>query len=176
MSSNDLIERIAKEVLKSMASIQNNQQKYKSEETHRNKKSCDVSKKDYPLGKKRPDLIKTSTGKAINDISLENLLNEKISVDDIKINENTLLYQAQVAESVGNIQLAANLRRASELTVIPDAKVMEIYNALKPHNSTKQQLISIASELEDKYNAKLNADFIREAVKSYEKRNMIKET
>ncbi|WP_368488560.1 diol dehydratase small subunit [Clostridium sp. BJN0013] len=175
MSSNDLIEQIVKEVLKSMESIQNNQQKYKSEEIHGGRKSCEVvNKKDYPLGKKRPDLIKTSTGKAINDISLENVLSGKITLDDVKINKKTLLYQAQIAESVGNIQLAANLMRAAELTVVPDDRVVEIYNALKPHKSTKQQLIEIADELESKYNAKLNAELVREAIESYEKRNMIK--
>ena len=52
--------------------------------------------------------------------------------------------------------------------------MLEIYDALKPYKSTKQQLIEIAEELEDKYNAKLNAKLVREAVESYEKRNMIK--
>lgn len=50
------------------------------------------------------------------------MLNGKITLDDVKINKKTLLYQAQIAESVGNIQLAANLRRAAELTVVPDAR------------------------------------------------------
>ncbi|APM38227.1 diol dehydratase small subunit [Clostridium kluyveri] len=175
MSSNDLIEQIVKEVLKSMESIQNDEHKYESEEIHGSGRACEiVSKKDYPLGKKRPELIKTSTGKSIDDISLENVLNGKITLDDVKINKKTLLYQAQIAESVGNIQLAANLRRAAELTVVPDARVLEIYNALKPHKSTRQQLIEIAEELENKYKAKLNAEFVREAAESYEKRNMIK--
>lgn len=171
MSNNELIEQIVKEVLKSMESIQNDEQEYKSEESY---SSEVVNKKDYPLGKKRPELIKTSTGKSIEDINLENVLSEKITLEDIKMNSKTLLYQAEIAESIGNVQLAANFRRAAELTVVPDDRVLEIYDALKPYKSTKQQLIEIAEELEDKYNAKLNAKLVREAVESYEKRNMIK--
>ena len=60
MSNNELIEQIIKEVLKSVESIQNDEQKYESGEIHGSEV---VNKKDYPLGKKRPELIKTSTGK-----------------------------------------------------------------------------------------------------------------
>lgn len=171
MSNNELIEQIIKEVLKSVEPIQNDEQKYGPEEVY---DSEVINKKDYPLGKKRPELIKTSTGKSIEDINLENILSEKVTLEDIKINSKTLLYQAEIAESVGNVQLAANFRRAAELTVVPDDKVLEIYDALKPYKSTKQQLIEIAEELEGKYNAKLNARLVREAAESYEKRSMIK--
>ncbi|MFL0198575.1 diol dehydratase small subunit [Clostridium sp. WILCCON 0269] len=175
MESNDLIEQIVKEVLKNMESIQNSEEEHKSEECYGDKKSCEVvSKKEYPLSKKRPDLIKTNTGKAISDINLENVLSGKITSDDVKITQEALLYQAQIAESVANIQLAANLRRAAELTVVPDARVIEIYNALKPHKSTKHELLEIANELESKYGAKLNAKLVREASEAYERRNVIK--
>ncbi len=56
------------------------------------------------------------------------------------------------------------------MTRIPDARVLEIYNCLRPYRSTKQELLDIASELENKYQAKICAGFVREAVQVYEKR------
>ena len=46
------------------------------------------------------------------------------------------------------------MRRAAELIAVPDTRVLEIYNALRPYRSTKVELLAIADELEDKYNAK----------------------
>jgi propanediol dehydratase small subunit len=133
------------------------------------------AKKDYPLAIKRPDLVKSATGLGLKDITLEKVVEGKLSFDDIKIHPDTLEYQAQIAISAGRPQIASNLRRAAELTKIPDARVLEIYNALRPYRSTKQQLLDIASELESKYQAKLCAAFVREAVVVYEKRGRIKQ-
>jgi propanediol dehydratase small subunit len=132
------------------------------------------AKKDYPLAIKRPDLVKSATGLGLNDITLDKVVEGKLTFDDIKIHPDTLEYQAQIAISVGRPQIAGNLRRAAELTKIPDARVLEIYNALRPYRSTKQELLDIAGELESKYQAKLCAAFVREATAVYEKRGRIK--
>jgi propanediol dehydratase small subunit len=132
------------------------------------------AKKDYPLAIKRPDLVKSLTGLGLNDITLEKVVEGKLTFDDIKIHPDTLEYQAQIAISAGRPQIASNLRRAAELTKIPDARVLEIYNALRPYRSTKQELLDIATELESKYQAKLCAAFVREATAVYEKRGRIK--
>lgn len=133
------------------------------------------AKKDYPLAIKRPDLVKSATGLGLKDITLEKVVEGKLSFDDIKIHPDTLEYQAQIAISAGRPQIASNLRRAAELTKIPDARVLEIYNALRPYRSTKQELLDIANELESKYQAKICAAFVREAVVVYEKRGRIKQ-
>jgi propanediol dehydratase small subunit len=57
---------------------------------------------------------------------------------------------------------------------IPDARVLEIYNALRPYRSTKRELLAIADEMEAKYNAKINAAFVREAADVYERRNRLR--
>ena len=81
------------------------------------------AKKDYPLAIKRPDLVKSATGLGLKDITLEKVVEGKLSFDDIKIHPDTLEYQAQIAISAGRPQIASNLRRAAELTKIPDARV-----------------------------------------------------
>jgi propanediol dehydratase small subunit len=111
---------------------------------------------------------------ALNEITLEKVIAGQLTFDDVKIRPETLEYQAQIAESAGRYHLAGNLRRATEITRIPDARVLEIYNALRPYRSTKQELLDIAAELENKYQAKICASFVREACAVYEKRNRIK--
>jgi len=131
-------------------------------------------KKDYPLASKRPDLVRTPTGKAFQEIHLENVVSGKIDAQEIRIGPGTLELQAQVAEKHGRPQLALNFRRAAELTRIPDEEVLKIYNALRPGRSTKDDLLMMAKEIENKYQAKVNVAFIREAAKVYERRGLLR--
>lgn len=174
MENSDLIDQIVKEVLKNIKPDKEKSQVPVSAKPKEEKKCENLSISDYPLAKKKKELIKTKSGKGLDDINIENVLNGSIKADDIKITGEVLLYQAQIAESIGRYQFARNLRRASELTVVPDDRVLEIYNALRPYRSTKQELLDIADELENKYNAKINAALIREAAQVYEKRGRLK--
>jgi len=131
-------------------------------------------KKDYPLSSKRPDLVRTLSGKTFEEISLENVVSGKIDAQEIRIRPETLELQAKVAETYGRPQLAHNFRKAAELTRIPDEEVLKIYNSLRPGRSTKEELLAIAKEIEKKFQAELNGAFIREAVKVYEKRGLLK--
>lgn len=170
---NAMIEEIVKEVLKS---LEMPEQSYKPTGNKCESKQFEgtVSKADYPLAEKRKDLIKTASGRGFDDINLENVLNGNIKPEDIKITSDVLLYQSQIAESVGRYQFAQNLKRAAELTKVPDDRILEIYNSLRPYRSTKDELLNIADELEKKYNAILNAALIREAADVYEKRGRLK--
>ncbi|MBV1818983.1 diol dehydratase small subunit [Clostridium cochlearium] len=174
---NTLIEQIVNEVLKSMNSgdikvSSNIEEKVREKITSFNNK---LSKEDYPLLKNKKEILNTKTGKNITEITMEKVINGEIIPDDIKITPEVLIYQAQIAETVERYQFARNLRRAAELTAVPDERVLEIYNALRPYRSTKQELLDIADELEGKYNAKLNASLVRQAVEVYEKRERLKE-
>ena len=130
---------------------------------------------DYPLSEKRRDLVKTLSDKTLDDITLDAVMNGEIGSDEIRITPEILEYQAQICESINRPQLAANMRRAAELTRVPDDRLLEIYNALRPNITTKDELLAIASELENEYHAKINADHVREAAEVYEKRGRLKE-
>lgn len=129
---------------------------------------------DYPLGSKRPELVKTPTDKNLDEITLDQVLAGKVKDEDLRITEKTLDYQAEIAAQKGRGQFGKNLKRAGELTQIPDARILEIYNSLRPNRSTKKELLEIAAELENEYNAEINAKLIREAAEVYEKRNKLK--
>lgn len=130
---------------------------------------------DYPLATKVPDSIKTPTGKNLQDITLDNVLKGEIKAEDVRISPETLEMQAQIAEGMNRDAIARNFRRAAELIKIPDDRILEVYNALRPNRSTKEELLAIANEFENVYGAKVNADFIREAVEIYEVRKKLRQ-
>lgn len=130
---------------------------------------------DYPLSEKKAGILKSATGRTLSDFTMDNVMSGKIGAADCRIAPETLEYQAQVAESLNRKSFARNLRRAAELISVPDERILEIYNLLRPYRSTKKELLEIANELETKYNAKVNAQLVREAAELYEKRNRLKE-
>lgn len=171
MSQEKMLEDIVREVLKSMLQT--------PPEARAIAMAAPITKsrlgqQDYPLAAKRPELIKSPTGKKISDITLEKVINGEIKPDDVRISPETLRMQAEIAEGIGRTQFAGNLRRAAELTAIPDNRILEIYNALRPYRSSKQELFDIADEMENKYNAKITAAFVREAAGVYERRNRLR--
>ncbi|ADJ16545.1 diol dehydratase small subunit [Halalkalicoccus jeotgali] len=127
---------------------------------------------DYPLSE-NPDAVETPNGTALSEITLEAIVDGDIDGDDIVISPDTLEKQAAVAEDEGRPQLAQNFRRAAELTTIPDERLLEIYNALRPSGADKQTLQSMATELEEEYDARINAELVREAIAVYEKRGVV---
>lgn len=133
-----------------------------------------MTAKEYPLATKIPESISTPTGKKLNEITLESVMSGQIKPEDIRISKQTLEMQAQIAEEMKRDAIARNFRRAGELISVPDERILEIYNALRPFRSTKEELLTIADELEEKYNAKVNADFIREAAQVYETRKKLR--
>lgn len=177
---NALLEQIINEVMKSLQSTNSNNMQSDdiSKIVSKNistKESKKITTEDYPLGKKRKELINTNSGKNIDDITIEAVLSGEVTSEDIKITPEVLIYQAEIAESFGRYQFGRNLRRAAELVIVPDARVLEIYNALRPYRSTKKELLQIADELENKYNATINAELIRESAEVYEKRGRLKD-
>jgi len=167
MIENKMVEELVREVLKSMG-----QQAAQPAAAAAPAGLC--PDRDYPLAAKRPELLKTPSGKGLADITLEKVIKGDVKSEDVRITPETLRLQAQIADGVGRNQFAGNLRRAAELTAIPDNRVLEIYNALRPYRSTKPELLAIADELEQQYNAKINADFVREAAGVYERRNRLR--
>ncbi|VFB17273.1 Propanediol dehydratase small subunit [Urinicoccus massiliensis] len=133
-----------------------------------------LSVDDYPLGEKSPELIETPTGRKLDDLTLEKLVNGEIHSKDLKIRPETLYMQAEIAEAANRKAFARNLRRAAELIPVEDDKLLDIYNALRPNRSSKQELLDIAKDLEDNYKATINAALVRNAAEVYEKRDILR--
>ena len=128
---------------------------------------------DYPLGTQRPDLVRTPGGLGLDELTLDALRSGRLEASEMRATGATLELQAQVALAAGRAQLAANLRRAAELTVVPDEVILEVYTALRPHRSTADELEIWADRLERDFQAVATAAFVREACVVYEQRNLL---
>ena len=118
---------------------------------------------DYPLAEKIPEKLKTPSGLAFQDITLEAVIEGRIGMEDLRVTSEALELQAQVADRAGRPQLAENLRRAAELVDIPEDRILEIYRALRPGRGDRQVLLALADDLEKSYGAKRCAALVREA-------------
>jgi propanediol dehydratase small subunit len=127
---------------------------------------------DYPLGSRRPDLVRTPTGRPLDDVTLAAAREGKLAVADTRATAETLGRQAEVARAAGREQLATNLERAAELTGVDDDELLAIYTALRPGRSTADELESWAARL-DEVGAPRNAAFVREAAAVYVERGLL---
>ena len=127
----------------------------------------------YPLGEYDKDSIKSKTGRNLTEITLDEVMKGHISSDDIKISKETLKAQGQVARENGSVPMEKNYERAAELVDVPDDVILKMYDKLRPNRSTKLELVLMAQELIEKYNAKNCAKLVMEAVEIYEKRGVL---
>ena len=128
--------------------------------------------RDYPLGVRRPELVRTPAGTLLADVTLEAAREGRIVGDEIRATPETLRLQAEVARAAGRSQLAENLERAAELAALPDDELLEIYTALRPNRSTAAVLESWAVRL-DAQAAPRTAAFVREAAVVYAERRLL---
>jgi len=122
-----------------------------------------------PVPGSDPRTCRALSDRLLDEITLEAAVHGDLSPADLRVHPQTLRRQAVVAEEHGNPQLGENLRRAAELTAVPDDQVLAIYEALRPGRSTRAELASIAARLEAA-DAPLCAALVREAAVVYERR------
>jgi propanediol dehydratase small subunit len=80
--------------------------------------------------------------------------------------------QAEIAAASGFGQLAANLRRAAELTAVPNAELLRMYETLRPGRATYAEMTALADRLAGEYAAPETAAFVREAAEVYRARGL----
>ena len=129
---------------------------------------------EYPLGEHHAAQIRARTGRALEEVTLEAVVQGDVKPEDLTIHRETLEIQAGIAEAAGYPQVAANLKRAAELTNIPNDRLLEIYEALRPGRSTYYQLLSLSQEIAGRYDASETARYIREAADAYRDTGMLK--
>lgn len=128
---------------------------------------------DYPLGSRRPDLVRTPSGLGLDEITLDAVRAGTIGAADLRATPETLRRQSAVALAAGRTQLADNLARSAELASVPSETILEVYTALRPHRSTAAELEAWAERLETEHAAPLTAAFVREALEAYAERGLL---
>ena len=137
--------------------------------------TVELTPADYPLSVRRPELLRTPTGRPLAEVTMAAVVAGDVTAEDLRVSPDTLAMQGRIAESVGRRQLGENCRRAAEMTAIPDEEVLAMYNALRPRASTAAQLEEVASRLEDTYAATTCAALVREAAQVYAARKLLAE-
>ena len=125
----------------------------------------------YPLIDQADELHAVS-GRPLSEVTLD-ALNE-LSIDDVQISPATLRAQAEIARQAGFRQLATNLARAAELTAVPNAELLRMYELLRPQRASHAELRALADELEQRYDAVENARMVREAAEVYQTRGLLR--
>src|SRR5262245_64805735 len=92
-------------------------------------------------------VVRALSGRAVDELTLDAVRRGEVTLPDLRIHPETLERQAEVAAAHANPQLAENLRRAAELTQLPDDEVLAIYDALRPGRSTPERLTDLAGSL-----------------------------
>jgi propanediol dehydratase small subunit len=126
---------------------------------------------NYPLIDQAADLHAMS-GRPLSEVTLEAL--EDLSIADVQISPATLRAQAEIARQAGFRQLAVNLTRAAELTDVPNAELLRMYELLRPQRASHAELLALADTLEQRYSAVENATMVREAAEVYRARGLLK--
>ncbi|HVY99691.1 MAG TPA: diol dehydratase small subunit [Dongiaceae bacterium] len=113
-----------------------------------------------------PDPRRKVSRAAADDLTLGRLRAGGLAPDDLTISRETLLAQAERAESEGYPQLARNFRRAAELTAIPNDVLLQTYEKLRPYRATYYELLALSQEISARYDAPETGEYIRQAAEA----------
>jgi propanediol dehydratase small subunit len=127
----------------------------------------------YPLMDHQGDELQAASGRPLAEVDLAT---KGLAAEDLQISADTLRAQAEIARQAGYPQLAANLIRAAELTVVPNQELLRMYETLRPGRATYAELEALAHTLLDTYQAPENARLVREAAAVYRQRGMLRRT
>lgn len=132
-----------------------------------------MKRSDYPLAETQPEKIKGKRGKALDAITLDAVLADEITMEDLRITPANLKAQAEISREAGRPTLALNFERAAELVDVPQDFVMQVYELLRPGRAkSKQDLSDAAKIMRETYGAERIARFIEEAAETYEQRGL----
>lgn len=130
---------------------------------------------DYPLAEKRPDAVRGRRGKSLDEITLEAVMADQVTLEDLSITSGALRQQADIARATGRATLGQNFERAAELVDVPEATIMRMYELLRPGRAgSADELLAVAEELRNTHAAPRMADFVTEAAEVYSRRGLFR--
>jgi propanediol dehydratase small subunit len=128
----------------------------------------------YPLAEHAADSLEAASGRKLSEVTLEAAAAGTLAIGDLQISATTLRTQADLAKAAGYPKLAQNLLRAAELTAVPNADLLKMYEVLRPGRSTYAELTAMADRLDREFGASRTAAFVREAAEVYRTRGILR--
>lgn len=128
---------------------------------------------DYPLAETRPEAVRGRRGLSLADVTLEAVVEGRVTMADLAITPQALRAQAAIARAAGRPRLADNFERAAELVDVPQDEVMALYELLRPGRTrSAEPLLDAARRLRETYGAPRMAAFVEEAAAVYARRGL----
>jgi propanediol dehydratase small subunit len=106
-------------------------------------------------------------------LTVQAAVDGKLRLSDLRMDPATLAHQAAVAEDGGNPQLSENFLRAAELATMDGEEMMSLYEALRPHRSTADELEALRASLEARGAARC-AELVGHATVVYTRRGLLR--
>lgn len=128
----------------------------------------------YPLMESAAGELAAASGRTISSVNLDAAAAGLVDAGDLQISASTLRAQADLAQQAGYEELAQNLRRAAELTAVPNQELLRMYEVMRPGRSTYAELSQMAERLQNDFDAPITAGFVREAAEVYRSRNLLR--
>ena len=114
-------------------------------------------------------------GKRLDEITLDAVLADQVTLEDLRITARALLQQGEIAAAAGRPTLGENFARAADLVAVPQEVIMRVYELLRPGRAKgKDELLAAAHELRETYKAGRMAAFVEEAAEVYDARGLFK--
>ena len=130
---------------------------------------------DYPIAETQPENVIGARGLALPDVTLDALIQGKVTMEDLRITPQALRAQADIARAAKRDTLAQNFERAAELVNVPQELIMATYELLRPGRAkSKHVLLEAARSLRETYKAEAMAVYVEEAAEVYERRGLFK--
>ena len=129
----------------------------------------------YPLMERAAAEVRAASGRLADEVTLERLAAGELADDDLRVTPEALRAQAEIAAQADFPQLAANLRRAAELTAVPNSELLRMYETLRPGRATYEQMLALSDRLAEAFHASETAAFVREAAEVYRRRGLAKQ-
>ncbi len=127
----------------------------------------------YPVAEKQAARLRTRTGKALDELTLDAAREGRLEPGDLAITPEALRLQAEVAEAAKRPQLGENLRRGAELAGVSQDTIFETYELLRPGRARdKAELLALAERYRKEYDAPATAALIEETAADYERRDL----
>ncbi|MCZ4352709.1 hypothetical protein O4H61_09325 [Roseovarius aestuarii] len=128
---------------------------------------------DYPMAETQGKAVCGPRGVALDQITLDAVMDGSIGIDDLRITRAALHAQADIARDAGRAALAQNFERGAELIDVPQDVIMQTYEMLRPGRvQSKQALLDQADMLRRDYGAEQIADFLARAAEIYHRRGL----
>ncbi len=128
---------------------------------------------DYPVAEKRPELVRTARGVALDAVTVEAVVAGDLTLADLAITPGALHNQAAIARAAGRPTLAENFERAADMVPIPAELILSVYEKLRPGRvKDKATLLAVAAGLRRDYGAETLAAFVEQAAAVYERRGV----